>query len=61
MLPWQQDDPSDMKDDSTFSFMELPRLEEEYKKMVEQKEKMISLAVDAKIAAQRVSGEVGGC
>ena len=50
-----------MKDDSTFSFMELPRLEEEYKKMVEQKEKMISLAVDAKIAAQRVSGEVGGC
>lgn len=41
--------------------MELPRLEEEYKKLLEQKEKMKLLAVEAKIAAQRVSVEIGGC
>ena len=57
-MPCQQDDPSesDSKDESSYSFMEAPRLEEEYKKLVEQKDKTKELAIEAKIMSQKVGG-----
>ena len=57
-MPCQQDDPSegDSKDESSYSFMETPRLEEEYKKLVEQKDKTKELAIEAKIMSQKVGG-----
>ena len=61
MLPCQQDDlvEGDTKDDSSFSFMEVPRLEDEYKKLEELKDKTKALAIEAKVTSQRVSGRGG--